>query len=65
MAYLSSKDRFQLEMRSMEEYVTKDNPIGFIDAFLESLELSKLGFVVSGIKIEGRPAFDPNEAKKR
>ncbi len=59
MAYLIPQDRFQVQMRSMEEHVTKDNPVRFLDAFVEQLELSKLGFVVSEAKIEGRPAFDP------
>lgn len=59
MAYLTPQDRFQVQMRSMEEFVAKDNPVRFIDAFVERLELSKLGFIVSEIKIEGRPAFHP------
>jgi hypothetical protein len=37
----------------MEEFIAKDNPVRFIDAFVEQLELSKLGFIVSKIKIEG------------
>jgi transposase len=59
MAYLTPENRFQLQMRSMEEYVDKDNPVRFIDAFVDQLELAKLGFIVSAVKIEGRPSFDP------
>ncbi len=29
---------------TLEEYVDKDNPVRFIDAFVESLNLEKLGF---------------------
>ncbi|MCC3501325.1 MAG: IS1182 family transposase [Microcoleus sp. PH2017_19_SFW_U_A] len=43
----------------MEEFVSKDNPVRFVDAFVEQLELPKLGFVVADIKTEGRPAFNP------
>jgi len=43
----------------MDECIAKDNPVRFIDAFVEQLELPKLGFIVSEIKIEGRPAFNP------
>ena len=46
-------------MRSMEECISKDNPVRFIDAFVAQLELARLGFLVSAVKIEGRPAFDP------
>jgi transposase len=59
MAYLTPENRFQLQMRSMEEYVDKDNPVRFIDAFVDQLELAKSGFIVSAVKIEGRPSFDP------
>ena len=43
----------------MDERIGKDNPVRFIDAFVEHLELAKLGFVVSDVKTEGRPAFNP------
>jgi hypothetical protein len=43
----------------MEEFAAKDNLVRFIDAFVVQPELSKLGFIVSEIKIEGRPAFHP------
>ena len=59
MAYLTSKDRFQMQMRSMDEFIGKDNPVRFIDAFVAHLELDKLGFVVTEAKTEGRPSFNP------
>jgi transposase len=59
MAYIQPEDRFQVQMRSMDEFVGKDNAVRFIDAFVEHLELDKLGFVVSTVKTDGRPAFNP------
>ena len=59
MAYLNPQDRFQVQMRSMDEFIGKDNVVRFIDAFTERLELSKLGFVIPNEKTEGRPAFNP------
>lgn len=59
MAYLDTKDRFQFQMSSLEDCIEKENPVRFIDAFVDQLELPKLGFIVSDIKIEGRPAFNP------
>ena len=59
MAYLEDSDRFQIRMGSLEEAIGKENPVRFIDAFVGKLELSKLGFSISAIKIEGRPAYNP------
>lgn len=59
MAYLSPEDRHQLQIRSMEECIGKDNPVRFIDAFADQLDLPKLGFILTEVKTEGRPAFDP------
>ena len=59
MAYLPPEDRHQLRIRSMDECIIKDNPVRFIDAFVDQLELPKLGFIVADVKTEGRPAFDP------
>ena len=34
MAYLEDSDRFQIRMGSLEEEISKDNPVRFIVAFL-------------------------------
>ena len=36
----------------------QDNPVRFIDAFVEQLDLLKLGFEVKTLKNEGRPSFE-------
>ena len=59
MSYLGVQDRFQIQMRSMEEFIDKENAVRFVDAFVEQLELNKLGFIVSEVKTEGRPSFNP------
>lgn len=59
MSYLGVQDRFQIQMRSMEEFIDKENAVRFVDAFVEQLELDKLGFQVAPLKTEGRPAFNP------
>ena len=59
MAYLEDRDRFQIRMGSLEEAIEKDNPVRFVDAFVEHLDLSKASFAVSAIKIEGCSAFNP------
>lgn len=36
MAYISPKDRFQIYFTSLEEGIFKDNPVRFIDAFVDA-----------------------------
>lgn len=59
MAWLPTQDRNQLQMQSLETSIGKDNPVRFVDAFAEQLEMSLMGFCVAESKIEGRPAFRP------
>ena len=47
MSYLNVQDRFQIQMRSMEEFIDKENSVRFVDAFVEQLELDKLGFEIT------------------
>jgi hypothetical protein len=47
---LNVQDRFQIQMRSMEEFIDKENALRFLDAFVEELELDKLGFHTVNIK---------------
>ena len=53
------QDRLLIQMRSMEEFIDKENAVRFVDAFVEQLELDKLGFEIATLKTEGRPAFNP------
>ena len=43
---------------SLEHSISFDNPIRFIDAFVEHIDLEALAFVVQTLKTEGRPSFD-------
>ena len=42
----------------LEDHISADNPIRFIDAFVENIALKTLGFDVKTLKAEGRPSFD-------
>jgi len=44
---------------TVEDYITEDNPVRFIDAFVVSLDLVRLGFSRASPKETGRPAYDP------
>jgi hypothetical protein len=58
MSYVGAQDRFQIQMRSMEEFIEKENAVRFVDAFVEQLELDKLGFDIATMKTEEMPAFN-------
>ena len=42
----------------MEDKIEQDNPVRFMDAFVEHIELDKLGFAAHAVGQEGRPGFD-------
>ena len=58
MPIQSKSNRNQLLISSLEEQISTDNAVRFIDAFVEKLELSKLEFKTQSIKTEGRPTFE-------
>ena len=57
----ASRKQIILFPESVDEYVTPDNPVRFIDVFVEQLNLKELGFERAEPEIEGRPAFDPRD----
>ena len=59
MEHVQSADRSQMELSSLEEQIEKDNAVRFVEAFVEHISLTELGFVVNKIKKEGRPSFNP------
>ena len=58
MQHITGISRNQMTIASLEDTISLDNPIRFIDAFVEHLELKALGFEVQTLKTEGRPSFD-------
>ncbi len=41
----------------LEDYVHEDNPVRVVDAFVEALDLSELGFEAASRAVGGRPAY--------
>lgn len=66
MAHITGTDRSQrlLLPERVEDYVGPDNPVRFIDAFVESLDLEAVGFVRVQPKATGRPGYDPRDLLK-
>ena len=59
MDYITAKDRLQLRITSLEDPIEADNPVRFVEAFVEKLDLTKLGYQTPPLKTEGRPPFQP------
>ena len=49
---------------TLDDYVALDNPVRFIDAFVDQLDLQALGFPRVVAAIEGRPAYPPADLLK-
>lgn len=66
MAHLSGTDRSQLLLlpEAVDDYVGPDNPVRFIEAFVDGLDLKAVGFVRVDAKDTGRPGFDPADLLK-
>ena len=65
MAHISGHDRSQtlLFPEAVDDYVAPDNPVRFIDAFVDRLDLAA-GFVEVEAKTTGRPGYAPADLLK-
>src|SRR3990170_63825 len=59
-----SRDAVLLFPPTLDEYIVADNPVRFIDAFIDSLDLEALGFERVVAATEGRPAYEPGDLLK-
>jgi transposase len=59
--FIEGKDRRQtlLLPECLDDYVTQDNPVRVIDAFIDELDLQALGFTRAQPATTGRPAYHP------
>jgi transposase len=58
------RDQTILFPDTLDKYVDKENPVRFIDAFVDSLNLDKLGFKHALPSETGRPSYDPSDLLK-
>jgi len=58
------RDQTVLFPDAIDKYVEKENPVRFIDAFVDSLNLEKLGFKHSIPADTGRPSYNPSDLLK-
>jgi len=66
MAYIRGVNRKQIILfpEAVDDYITKDNPVQFIDAFVDNLDLKKLEFKYSEPESTGRPPYNPADLLK-
>ena len=66
MSYVRGVDREQVQLlpSSVEEYVPAEAPVRFVDAFVEELDLAKLGFARAQAASTGRPPYNPADLLK-
>jgi transposase len=63
MGYIEGEDRKQTVLfpEVLDDYISEENAVRFIDVFIEGLDLSELGFVKAIPKDTGRPPYDPGD----
>jgi transposase len=57
--YIGGTNRCQSYFSTLEAQVSADNAVRLIDAFIDKLDLEKLGFAKTVHKSEGRPPYAP------
>jgi len=66
MKYIKGTDREQVILfpEVIDDYIAEENPVRFIDAFVESLDLKELGFKHAELNSTGRPPYNPSDLLK-
>jgi transposase len=66
MTHISGFERSQLLLlpEAIDDYVVADNPVRFIDAFVDALDLAVAGFKRVTPKVTGRPGYAPGDLLK-
>ena len=59
--FVEGEERTQLTFLPgcLDDYVSEDNPVRAVDAFVEELDLKQLGFAGADPAMTGRPAYHP------
>ena len=66
MTHIAGHDRSQtlLLPESLDEYIGPENPVRFIDAWVDGLDLTAAGFARMTAKATGRPGYAPKDLLK-
>jgi transposase len=60
--FVEGEDRSQSTLfpERLEDYISEDNPVRAIEAFVEEFDLRALGFDGTDPEATGRPAYHPS-----
>ena len=63
MGYIEGEDRKQTVLfpEVLDDYISEENAVRFIDVYIDGLDLSELGFLKAIPKETGRPPYDPGD----
>ena len=66
MEHIQGSDREQMTLlpEALDDYVARDNPVRFLDTFIDSLDLKSLAFEHIVLKETGRPPYHPADLLK-
>lgn len=66
MSYIKGENRYEVTLfpESIDDYISEDNPVRVIDAFVQSLDMVKLKFKYAEPKKLGRHPYDPKDMLK-
>jgi len=66
MGYIEGMSREQklLFPDVIDDFISQDNPVRFIDAFVDNLDFDELGFLKSQLAPTGRPPYHPGDLLK-
>ncbi len=61
MGYIRGENKYQMtfQLMCLDDYVGEDNICRVIEAYVQSLDLTSLGFKYAETKDNGRPPYDP------
>lgn len=66
MNHIQGQSREQLTLlpEALDDYISQDNPVRFLDTFVDSLDIERLGFQHAILKETGRPPYHPADLLK-
>jgi len=66
MVYIQGTTREQIILfpEAIDDYIKEGNPVQFVEAFVENLDLKSLQFKYSQLKATGRPPYNPADMLK-
>ncbi|MBI4546398.1 MAG: IS1182 family transposase [Ignavibacteriae bacterium] len=66
MEHISGTPREQITLfpDAVDDYISQENPVRFLDAFVDQLDTAALGFVHANLSDTGRPPYHPRDLLK-